>query len=508
MQKTNKLKKIDASIATLLIIGILVLLNFFSYQIFHRFDLTQNKDYSISQVSKEMLSHLDDVVNIKAYFSKELPPQFASLPQDVKDVLDEYVNYSGGKIKVEFIDPGDDEELKRKLYFMGIPELQFNVYEKDKAQMVRGYLGIAVQYGDKTEALPVVKSTNNLEYDLTVAIKKVTSDSNVNIGVLSGKKSLNLSDVAKNTYDNLTKIYSVSTIDLENTEEIPDTINTFIIPGPKEEFSEDDLKKIDSFFMKGKSLLVLLDGVTIGEGLQANTNKTKLEGLLEKYGVKVKNNLVLDVLNSQAPFSQGFITFMVNYPFWPKAMGDNLDRNNPVTAQLESLVFPWVSSIEIISGNMGENNQVSYLVKTTEKAWEENNNFNLNPQQKFLSGDRGKKTLAVLASGQFKSPYTDQSTDSARLAVVGDSDFVKEGIITEPVDNANFFQNLVDSLSMDASLINIRSKGVTSRPIKELTDTQKMLIRYLNVFGITVLVIIFGLLRYFMRRKSRFVDEL
>ena len=72
-----------------------------------------------------------------------------------------------------------------------------------------------------------------------------------------------------------------------------------------------------------------------------------------------------------------------------------------------------------------------------------------------------------------------------------------------------FFQNLTDSLSLDGDLIEIRAKGISSRPIKsDLSETQKSLIRYLNVFGVTVLVIGFGLSRYYLRRKSRFVDDL
>ncbi len=504
----NKLRKIDASISVLFIVGILILLNFFSYKIFHRFDLTQNKDYSISPVTKEILHNLDDIVIIKAYFSKNLPSQFVSLRQDVGDILDEYINYSNGKIKVEFIDPADDKETKRDLYLKGIPELQFNVFEKDKTQVVRGYMGILIQYGDRTEAIPVVKNTKNLEYDITIAIKKVVNNENIAIGILGDKESINLSKAAQNTYNNLNKIYDVSTIDLENVKEIPSNLNTLIIAGPKEEFSEDDLKKIDDFFMNGKSLLVLLDGVINEKGLVAKINKTNLDKLLESYGVKLNQNLVLDVISGKAPFSQGFIPFFIEYPFWPKVISSGFDRNNPIVSQLESVIFPWVSSIDILSDKIAKDNYISYLAKSSEKSWVQSDNFNLNPQQRFISGKQGQRTLAILIKGKFKSYYSDKETDSARLAVVGDSDFVKEGIIGEPNDNSIFFQNLVDGLSMDASLISIRSKGITDRPIKELSYTQKMLIRYLNIFGLTIIVILFGLLRYYLRRKSKFVDEL
>ncbi len=504
----NKFKKIDSSVSIVLIIGILVLVNFFSYKIFHRFDLTQNKDYSISPVTKEILNNLDDIVIIKAYFSKNLPSQFISLKQDVSDILDEYINYSKGKIKVEFINPDDNEEIKKDLYLKGIPELQFNVFEKDKAQVVRGYMGMLIQYGDNTEVIPVIKDTKNLEYDITVAIKKVINNEDVTIGILGDKQSINLSKAAKSSYDNVSKIYNINTINLEEVDEIPDNLNTFIIAGPKEEFSDDDLKKIDNFFMKGKSLLVLLDGVINEEGLTAKENKTNLDKLLESYGVKLNHNLVLDVISGKAPFSQGFITFITEYPFWPKVTSNGFDKNNPIVSQLESVIFPWVSSIDILTDKIDKDNYISYLAKSSDKSWIQKDNFNLNPQQRFISGDQQKRTLAVLIKGKFNSYYSDKQTNSARLAVVGDSDFIKEGIIGEPNDNSVFFQNLIDGLSMDASLISIRAKGITNRPIKELSYTQKMLVRYSNIFGLTVIVILFGLLRYYLRRRSKFIDEL
>ncbi len=164
--KFNKkfLEKTNFGILVIIVIGILIVLNFFSYQIFYRWDLTQNKDYSISKVSKKTVSDLKDVVNIKVYFSKDLPSQFINLRQEVADILDEYVNYSNGNIRIEFIDPKKDSQTEQELAMLGIPQLQFNVLEKDKYQVVNGYLGIAVKYGDKTQTIPVVEDTRDLEY--------------------------------------------------------------------------------------------------------------------------------------------------------------------------------------------------------------------------------------------------------------------------------------------------------------------------------------------------------
>lgn len=508
MNLTKKsIAKVNTTAIVLIVVGILTVVNFFSYQLFFRVDLTENNDYSISKVSKEAAGKLDDIVNIKVYFSDNLPSQYITLRQEVGDILDEYANYSGGKVRVEFIDPADDEDLKQELMIAGIPELQFNVLEKDKYEVVRGYLGIAVQYGDNTEVIPVVENTQNLEYQITLAIKKITGQINSVVGFVTSGGTLNSQNEISYAYGEVAKLYETRNVDL-TAGEIQEDINTLIVAGPRVPFGEDELKAIDNFVIKGGSLLVLVNGVEISDGLQANVSDLGLDALLENYGVKLNHDLVLDTSSAMASFSQGFVTFSTNYPFWPKVLKTGFDQNNPAVAKLESAVFPWASSLEIIKEKTGENN-ISYLAQTTNKAWAQTDNFDLNPQQMFVpNGSTGVKNLVVSISGKFDSAYDAGGTDSARLIVVSDSDFINDGFVQRNPDNLILFQNLVDSLSLDNDLINIRSQGITDRPIKEISDGAKAAMRYGNIFGLTLAVVLFGLFRYYARRRSRFIDEL
>lgn len=508
MKLKKYINKADLYITVVIVAGILIVVNFLSYQIFYRWDLTQNKDYSISDISRKTVKNLDDIVNIKVYFSKNLPSQYISLEQEVGDILDEYINYSGSKVRVEFIDPGKLEDAESELYMIGIPALQFNVLEKDKQQLIKGYLGMAIQYGDKTEAIPVVENTKNLEYQVTLAIKKATSEEIATIGLVTSHGTPRKEEISA-IYKELQELYQVRSLDLEEADEVPGDIDTLLIIGPKEGFKEEQLKAIDAFLMRGGSLLILVDGVKVAEGMIASTNNTNLDGLLESYGVRLNHDLILDRSSAMASFSSGFFTFRTNYPFWPKILKSGFDQDSAAVAKLETLILPWASSLNIISDNIDESNAVSYLVKTTDHAWIQEGNYNLNPQQAFLpSGETDQRTIAISIFGKFNSAYNQSSTESGRLIVVGDSDFIMDNFLRQPADNLIFFQNLVDSLSLDEDLINIRSKGVSSRPIKELSDWQRVAIRYLNIFGVTVLVMVFGLGRYYIRRRSRFVDEI
>jgi len=499
----------ETYIALLFIIGIIILVNFFSYKLFLRLDLTQNKEFSVSGVTKNTLKNLDDIVNIKVYFSKSLPSQFISLRENVGDILDGYTNYSSGNIKVSFVDPSDDDNLASSLYMKGIPELQFEVFEKDQMQLVKGYMGILIEYGDAFEALPVVQDTKSLEYQITLAIKKLSSGELRKIGLFNGYSALSRDEMGE-AISKLEELYEVVDVDLAGVEVVDKTLETLIIAGPKELISEEDLKKIDEYVNTGGNLLVLDEGIAITEGLQASTKDDGLSSLLASYGITINKDMVLETKANSgvASFNQGFFTFQTNYPYWPKISKAGFDQDNSAVSKLENVVFPWASSIDINEDKLGDNFTVSYIAQSSDKSWKKTESFDLNPQQLFGPGKTEVSTLAVDVNAKFQSPYGLESNNFSRVLVVGDSDFVS-GNLVGLTDNLVFFQNITDSLSLDSDLIEVRSKGITSRPITtDISDGQKSLIRYLNVFGVTVLVIVFGLARYYFRKKSNFVDEL
>jgi len=505
MNLNNFFKKVNLSLTIIIVIGILAVLNFFSYNIFYRFDLTQNKDYSLSKVSKNVAADLKDIVSIKIYFSTDLPSQFINLRQEVSDILDEYVSYSGGKIKAEFIDPKDDQATAQELYMAGIPQLQFNALEKDKYQVINGYLGMLIKYGEKSQAIPVIENTTDLEYQITSAIKKLTSTEIANIGFWQGNGAAGVTEEVSAAYKKLGEIYNVSLVNYATDKKIPDDLDTLIIIGPKEKFSDDELKTIDAFLTGGGSLVILADGVLVEQGLLANKNDTGLNKILETYGVKLNENLVLDVNNGMASFSQGFVTFSTNYPYWPKVIKSGFDQNNPAVSRLESMVLPWASTVDV-SADKIKDMEVSYLAITSAQAMAVADNFKLEPQAEISGGTRGKFNLAVSLNGKFMSPFNNTSSKPGHLILAGDSDFIRDNFLQNYPDNLVFFQNIIDGLSLGNDLISIRSNGVTDRPLKEISETVKTVARYVNIFGLTIIVVLFGVIRYFLRRKTRFED--
>lgn len=503
MKFKNVIKKIgnffkdkDNVLTIAIVLGILVVVNFLSYQIFFRADLTQNDIYSISDVSKGTVKNLDDIVKIEIYFSENIPNKYVNLKQNVKDILNEYANYSDGNVAVEDINPGEMEDAKSELRQLGIPSVQFNVMENDSYQVTNGYMGINVQYGDENEAIPVVKNTDDLEYKITTAVKKVTQEGMPSIGLVSSNGTLDKANNFKTAHEKLKEVYEVRDVDL--TQKVPEDIKTLVIPGPTENFSGDELKKIDKFVMNGGSLIVLADGLKVKEGVLVEENKTNINELLEGYGLSLNHDIILDgQSNGQVSFTSGFMRFNTHYPGWVKIKEKNFNKDNAAVADLESALLPWPSSVEA-TGTEG----VQKLIKSTEYAWSGDKNYDYRPSSDLKpTGGTGQYDLAVLANGKLKSPYEQGSTEKANVLLVGDSDFVSGQFLGQNKENLVLFQNMVDSVTLDSDLIKIRSKETTDRSIENVSASSKQIIKYLNIFGVTVVVVGFGLLRYYLRKR-------
>lgn len=522
------------AVLTLIVVGLVLILNVLGYQWFYRWDLTKNQKFSLAPATKTILKNLDDVVNVKVYFSEKLPPQYLETAQGVKDVLVEYQNFSHGQIKITYIDPKDDTVLQAEANNLGIPSVRFNIMERDQFQVSQGFLGLAVVYGDKKEVLPVIEDVNNLEYKLTAAVKKVTTNKINRIGFVQGHGETPIDESAPGKRnlikEFLSQQFEVVAVDTKNGDEINDNINTLVVAGPKDALADRELYVIDQFLMKGKSVLFLLDGVVIDDGLNARQNNSNVEKLLANYGINLDKNLVLDASNDFVSFNDGRSTFFVLYPFWVKALKNNFDKNSVLVNQLETVLLPWTSSLNINKDIVG-NNQISELIKSSDKSLVQSDKFNLDPTQQFIeqfstATNLQQYLLAVAVNGKFNSyfkgkstpakdiPTVDKSpqiqsasvidsTDKGRIIVVGDSDFISEGLVGRSQNNLVFFQNLLDGLSQDQDLIAIRSKGLSDYPIKEVADSQKTTIRFINIFGVTILLAVLGGVRFFIRRRAK-----
>jgi len=493
-----------------------------------RVDLTENKEFSISKATIEILKNLDDVVNIKAYFSEKLPAEFLNVRQVTEDILGEYKNYSRGDLGIEFIDPEDDEDLQKEARSFGIPELQFSNVQKDKYEISKGYLGMVVLYADNKEVIPVVKDTSTLEYNLTAAIKKVTLDQDIKIRFAIGHGELDKEEKISTVYEGLAQLYDVSTLDLSSGNLIPDDVATLIIAGPTEKFSLRSQYVIDQFLMRGGSLLILNGGVKVGEMLRASSNVIDLEKLIKHYGIGINSDLVLDNSCEMAQFTSGYTTFITPYSFWPRIGERGFNQESSITGDLENLVLPWTSSLDIPLDKTDE--MITRLVMSSDQSWTMKDSFNIAPDVDHAPGEFKESVLVASAFGKFTSffagkqiprkevdehsedditlPKEDDhdfipgSQEDGRIVVVGSANFIEDSFLQRFPENVVFFQNILDSVSMDDALITIRSRATSSRPLDaNISETVKSAVKLINIFFISIILGIFGIVKWIIRRK-------
>ena len=128
-------KDISSQTTLFLAAAILVVVNLIGLNFFGRLDLTDDRVYSLSRASKDIVENLEDPVTIKAYFSADLPAQFASNRRFLRDKLNDYRAYGGQNVAYEFIDPGEDEDIRAEATRLGIPPVQIQVIESDNVQL-------------------------------------------------------------------------------------------------------------------------------------------------------------------------------------------------------------------------------------------------------------------------------------------------------------------------------------------------------------------------------------
>ncbi len=548
----------------LIILGFIGVFNYLSTLVFKRVDMTEKKVYSVSKATKKTLKKLDDIVTVRVCFSKNLPPHLKTLVSDVKDMLSEFKAYSGKNLNIAFEDPSVSEEKKRKILELGVPEIQMQTYEKDKAQVINGFMGIVVQYADKKEVMPVVQNLTNLEYDLTQAIMKVSRKTTPKVGVLKTDTTFVLppqyrqkdspedfKTKYKPIFTALEKNYTVDMPEIRRPDPISQDIKTLIIPGGSQ-FTNRDLFEIDQYFMKGGNLVVLAEPITVSfsYGAMARPQDPAILRLLEHYGARVEHDLVLDASCGQVQIPQQVGPFQmnvaVNYPYFVKITPEGLNKNIPAVASVAEMVLPWTSSISLLVPNRDSLAKISAkasadssvkgsaLMKSSKKSWTVAGNFDLNPQQKWGAPAESFKQSCIMAylSGNFKSYFAGKSVpplheadtskkDSAsliadknreivpgnqnrHLVVVGNANFLTSQFGGVP-GNSVWIQNIVDWLSSDDNLITVRTRTMVDRSIRkdELKEggSTATIVRFVNILLMPLIVIFAGLFIFFKRRE-------
>ncbi|VAX27395.1 Gliding motility-associated ABC transporter substrate-binding protein GldG [hydrothermal vent metagenome] len=494
-------KKLRTNI--LLVFVILVLLNLVGDKIFFRLDFTADQRYSLSDATKNILKDLNEPVTVTAYFSEDLPPNVAKVRQDFRDLLVEYGSYSDGMVVYEFINPNEDQESEMKAQQNGIRPIMINVRERDQVKQQRAYLGAVVELGDKKEVIPFIQPGAAMEFALSSSIKKLSVDKKPTVAFLQGQGEPTLA-AQQQVVKSLSIMYKVDTLSFDENRGVPASINTVVVIAPKDSVPDYVFKHLDDFLARGGNLLVTIQNVKSDlSTARLDLASTGFDKWLKTKGLKVGNEVLIDNNSGSIMVrqQQGMFTMNtpVKFPYLP--IITNFAKH-PITEGLESVMFPFSTTIELAPVDTSV--FMVPLAVSSDISGTRTLPLTFNIEKQWRKHDFGKSKLPVAVALEGKLSGDTKS----KMVVFSCGDFAVNGIGEKAQqlqpDNVSLLVNSIDWLSDDTGLIELRTKGVSSRPIDpSLEDGTKTMIKYINFLLPILLIILYGIFRAQRRRKKR-----
>jgi len=489
------------AVSILLLVGIILLLNILSKQFFFRLDMTQDKQYTLSKATKNILQSLEDPVMITAYFTDNLPPQLSKVRNDFSDMLVEYSTISKGMVDYEFISPNGDEAAEQAAAQSGIQPVMINVREKDQMKQQKAFMGAVIKIGEQQDVIPFIQSGTGMEYSLSTGIKKLSVIDKPSVALLQGYGMPSVNELGQ-VYQSLSILYNIEAVDLSTEESIADRFRAVALINPKDSLPPAVFGKLDAYLNNGGKLCIAFNTVD-GDfsTAQGTTVNTGLEGWLKnRYQVEVENSFLIDASCGSVTVQQrqGFFNFQnqVQFPFLPLI---STFPEHPINKGVDQVVMVFASPIRYL----GDTSAVFTPIATSSpKAGiiQPPTVFDV-ANKKWASSDFPMSDLIVGGVLEGKSP----AGAPYKLVVFSDGDFPVSGEQGrgQGKDNINLMVNSIDWLSDDTGLIDLRTKGVTTRPIAELEDADRSFWKWFNFFVPLLLVLAYGVYRWQRKRAQR-----
>jgi len=500
-----------------------------------RADLTSNRAYTLSQITKNLKIELNDILRI-TYFVSDRLVSAHPLPDEISALIKEIVSFSGGKIRFYRKDPVKNG-LVREMEFLGIQPQTVRIIENGEITIAEVYTGIAIEYLDKIEVLPLVFSIETLEYDIAGRVISLGRNRARELGVIIGDSSKQWhTDYA--LLDAALRQWGYRILMIQAGEEIPETLPALFVLGGADELDEWALYRIDFYIQRGGNVLFAQDSlrVNLHEGMEVEpVYDLGMFAMLASYGAVILPAFALDTASLRIGYSEREGTAAagtINYPLWIDIQEQNANRNHHVNSDFTGMYLYWASPLELFppSGVAAEP-----LFYSSSGAWLMSRNYSVDPLDFYPANNpgieqeavltRGRKILGAALYGVFPGFFKetekpvregsmtilpDMPSDAlpSRIIVIGDTDFA--GAMMEAgggeQGNLNFIRKAADWLSNDLQPIGLR-RGLTGRldRIQDLDARYAAMnfARNFNVFALPVIILAAGF--FIIRKKNRAV---
>ena len=537
-------------------IGGILLVNLLISGSIFRWDLTKEKRYSLTSLSKETAESLSYPIEVTAYMDGTYPLVISRFQQSIYATLEELGGYSRGKIILSYIDPNEDAAARDTLRRYGFTPIAVQVQSSATTRSQKAmYPVLHFRYGERTRwvnvlqnyAIPqrrgerevvnfdLVKAEANLEYEIVSTLRSLLRDRPPTLAFLTGHGELSWEEIAQDIQQELvsnTYRFGPLSLDALQGQGIVPEIDAVLIQQPTQAFSERDKYELDQYLMRGGNLIWVLDYQQVDFNMDLKANaltllyELNIDDFFFKHGVKLNTDLILDLSCQKREFTQESPEGIqieslpwVLYPIIRQLPELPFTRNVDATllrysGSIDTLPTPQIRKRIFLqsSAQSRKLESTSYLnVPSLLAAPSQPNLFN-----------RGPFTTGILLEGNFQSlfvgrPVPKDSFPSAqpfapdgnlgKMVLISDGEFLLGESFRgqrrfSPQDNRTLFFNLLEYLIGNESMAQIRAKEVVLRPL----DTDKiqkyaLSIRLVNILGPIFLIFCLGLLRYMYRRR-------
>ncbi len=472
-----------------------LLLNILSCFLFFRWDFTSNKRYSLSKVSKNIIKQNTDPIVIDFYVTEDLPQDIKKLAREFQALLKEYRLLSNASFTVNTIHP-DNQEKEFRATQAGILPIYKEIRERDLEKIQRIFIGAVIHVGDKEATIPMINFDTPLEYEITRLIKQASDTIKPSVGFVYGHGETTFTQMIRLNKE-LSNLTDMQVVNLSSNTPL-DAYNVICIINPKDTYPAYEIEKLENYLAKGGRLFLALNHAIgqLGDRNSGFINPTGIENMLEKMGLKIKYDFVVDNNCGSIAIDQryGLLEFQSNISFPYLPIITNFSKHT-ITYGLRSMLLPYASSIEQIKTHSAY--VFSPLAKTSGISGLQQAPVFFNLQKQWTQNDFNHPHNIVAAL------LTNNDNNSA-IVTITDADFLSNSIANfGHTDNITFAVNSIEWLADNSGLIQLRNKFTTFSSLEPINDKTKETLKYLNFLLPMVILSTTALFRLRKNQRKR-----
>ncbi len=538
---------------------LLLVLNILSSFFYTRFDLTEDRRYTLSEPSISAVTNFESPIIVDILLEGNLTPEFLRLKTETRSILEEFAEVNSN-LKFNFVNPLEGEEqidgVITDLQSLGLTPTRVTTEDNASVSQDIVFPWAMVNYRNATVKVPLLKnklgattqdrinnSVQHLEYAFADAFTKIVLKEKKRIAVIKGNGELEDIFIA-DFLSTIRDYYNLGAITLDsvapNPQKTLDDLKQYdlaLIAKPTEAFSDEEKYILDQFIINGGKSVWLIDQVAMELDSLFNEKGTamalprdlNLNDFFFNYGVRINPVLINDLYFTQIVLASGEGNNSqydpVPWYYNPMVFSQN---GHPITNNLEALRFQFANAMDTLSNS--NTKTILYSSSPLSKVEGTPKQIRLDilnaPPNKDLYTD-GNKALAVLIEGEFKSAFTNrikplklegavEQGNENKMLVISDGDVIKNQLRNgRPLElgydkwtnnfygNKEFLVNAFNYLLDDTGLINIRNKKVAI-PFLETQKIaeEKMKWQLINIGVPILLTLIFGLIFNYWRKRK------